>query len=145
MHAWLLTCMPGWLHDVHVSVMTCTSNIWLGNCFGLAHTRLWNLHSRTCVLVLAGEGGHQNEVLTLDWHPWDSMRLLSAGMDSMVKVWDVSGGYCNGEALLQMCAPFVPNFVSHTHVHMRVCSGCLQAAHTGGTSCACSHNGSTPD
>lgn len=50
---------------MHASVMTCMLNIWLG----LAHPRLWNLHSRVCVLVVAGEGGHQNEVLTLDWHP----------------------------------------------------------------------------
>ncbi|GFR44999.1 hypothetical protein Agub_g6309, partial [Astrephomene gubernaculifera] len=32
--------------------------------------RLWNYRSRTCVAVFAGEGGHKNKVLTLDFHPW---------------------------------------------------------------------------
>lgn len=27
--------------------------------------RLWNLRSRTCVLIMSGDGGHKNEVLSL--------------------------------------------------------------------------------
>ncbi|GLC45623.1 hypothetical protein PLESTB_001786700 [Pleodorina starrii] len=51
--------------------------------------RLWNIKSRTCVAIFAGEGGHRNKVLTLDFHPWDGHRFLSAGMDNSVKIWSL--------------------------------------------------------
>lgn len=54
--------------------------------------RLWNLGTRVCVLVMAGEGGHHNDVLSVDWKPsGDSsgMVLVSAGMDSYIKIWDL--------------------------------------------------------
>ncbi|KAG2484331.1 hypothetical protein HYH03_016873 [Edaphochlamys debaryana] len=52
--------------------------------------RLWNLRSRTCVAIFAGEGGHRNKVLSLDFHPWDGHRFLSSGMDNAVKVWSLA-------------------------------------------------------
>ncbi|KAG1661560.1 hypothetical protein FOA52_009559, partial [Chlamydomonas sp. UWO 241] len=52
--------------------------------------RLWNLKTRTCVLIMSGDGGHTNEVLTLDFHPWDQRRFVSAGMDNTVKVWSLA-------------------------------------------------------
>mmetsp|Transcript_6106 Transcript_6106/g.13268 ORF Transcript_6106/g.13268 Transcript_6106/m.13268 type:complete len:385 (+) Transcript_6106:260-1414(+) len=51
--------------------------------------RLWNVRSKSCVLVIYGEGGHRNEVLSLDFHPWDGHRFLSCGMDNMVKIWSL--------------------------------------------------------
>eukprot|EP00887_Chlorella_sp_A99_P005611 scaffold1.g5611.t1 len=50
--------------------------------------RLWNLGTRVCVLVMAGEGGHHNDVLSVDWKPsgdGSGMVLVSAGMDSYIK------------------------------------------------------------
>ncbi|EFJ49895.1 polycomb group protein, partial [Volvox carteri f. nagariensis] len=52
--------------------------------------RLWNIRSRTCVAIFAGEGGHRNKVLSLDFHPWDGERFLSAGMDNAVKIWSLA-------------------------------------------------------
>ncbi|KAG2441491.1 hypothetical protein HXX76_003113 [Chlamydomonas incerta] len=51
--------------------------------------RLWNLRSRTCVAIFAGEGGHRNKVLSLDFHPWDGHRFLSSGMDNAIKIWSL--------------------------------------------------------
>ena len=43
------------------------------------------------MLVISGEGGHSNEVLSLGAHPWNQHRFLSGGMDSMVKIWSLEG------------------------------------------------------
>mmetsp|Transcript_22811 Transcript_22811/g.64115 ORF Transcript_22811/g.64115 Transcript_22811/m.64115 type:complete len:369 (-) Transcript_22811:372-1478(-) len=50
--------------------------------------RVWNLRSKTCVLVMAGDEGHSNEVLGIDWHPQGNI-LYSCGMDKYVKAWDL--------------------------------------------------------
>ncbi|KAI3433388.1 hypothetical protein D9Q98_003204 [Chlorella vulgaris] len=52
--------------------------------------RLWNIHTRCCVLLFQGDGGHHNEVLTLSWRPGPDSMLLSAGMDNLIKVWSLA-------------------------------------------------------
>lgn len=54
--------------------------------------RLWNLRSRTCVLVFEGDGGHRSEVLSADWRlgSTDDLTLVSGGMDNRVKIWDLA-------------------------------------------------------
>ncbi|KAL4524792.1 hypothetical protein Ndes2526A_g06899 [Nannochloris sp. 'desiccata'] len=65
--------------------------------------RLWNLHSRTCILVFEGDGGHRSEVLCADWRlgtksnastatgtPHDDLMLVSGGMDNRVKIWNLT-------------------------------------------------------
>ena len=52
--------------------------------------RLWNLHSGCCVAILAGEGGHKDEVLSVDFAP-DGNRIVSAGTDHQIMIWDISG------------------------------------------------------
>eukprot|EP00873_Tetraselmis_striata_P023352 jgi/Tetstr1/443616/TSEL_031615.t1 len=49
--------------------------------------RLWNLKTKTCVLVFHGDGGHRNEVLSIDFHPLRPGLFASCGMDNTVKVW----------------------------------------------------------
>lgn len=49
--------------------------------------RLWNLKTKTCVLVFHGDGGHRNEVLSMDFHPLRPGHFASCGMDSAVKIW----------------------------------------------------------
>ncbi|OIW03160.1 hypothetical protein TanjilG_11797 [Lupinus angustifolius] len=51
--------------------------------------RIWNVHTGVCILILAGAGGHRNEVLSVDFHPSDVYRLASCGMDSTVKIWSM--------------------------------------------------------
>lgn len=51
--------------------------------------RLWNLKTRVCILILSGEEGHRNEVLTVDFHPSDENRFVSAGMDNTIKIWSI--------------------------------------------------------
>lgn len=57
------------------------------------HTvRLWNLVNARPVLICHGDGGHLNEVLSLDWKLVGSRySLLSAGMDSCIKIWCARG------------------------------------------------------
>lgn len=50
--------------------------------------RVWNLKTRTAVLVLGGSGGHCNEVLCLDFHPQGKW-LVTCGMDRSAKIWDL--------------------------------------------------------
>jgi polycomb protein EED len=65
--------------------------------------RLWNLHSRTCILVFQGDGGHRSEVLCADWRLGtysnastgaslddDDLMFVSGGMDNRVKIWDLT-------------------------------------------------------
>ncbi len=68
--------------------------------------RLWNLQSRTCILVFEGDGGHRSEVLCADWRLGTSntpgntnnntaernadLMLVSGGMDNRIKIWDLS-------------------------------------------------------
>ncbi len=65
--------------------------------------RLWNLHSRTCILVFEGDGGHRSEVLCADWRLGstnnndsnhtstnDDLMLVSGGMDNRIKIWDLT-------------------------------------------------------
>jgi polycomb protein EED len=67
--------------------------------------RLWNLQSRTCVLVFEGDGGHRSEVLCADWRLGtrnnisnngknytysDDLMLVSGGMDNRIKIWDLT-------------------------------------------------------
>eukprot|EP00656_Telonema_subtile_P041570 TRINITY_DN46781_c0_g1_i1.p1 TRINITY_DN46781_c0_g1~~TRINITY_DN46781_c0_g1_i1.p1 ORF type:complete len:297 (-),score=43.84 TRINITY_DN46781_c0_g1_i1:30-920(-) len=50
--------------------------------------RMWSTFSGACVAVFAGGQGHTSEVLAIDMH-MDGKRLVSAGMDNTVRVWDV--------------------------------------------------------
>ncbi|GAX80271.1 hypothetical protein CEUSTIGMA_g7709.t1 [Chlamydomonas eustigma] len=51
--------------------------------------RLWNIKTKTCVLIMSGVNGHKNEVLSLDFHMWDGHRFLSSGMDNTVMIWSL--------------------------------------------------------
>mmetsp|Transcript_27517 Transcript_27517/g.65182 ORF Transcript_27517/g.65182 Transcript_27517/m.65182 type:complete len:392 (-) Transcript_27517:292-1467(-) len=53
--------------------------------------RLWNLQSKTCLIVFHGDGGHRNEVLSIDFHPREPEIFASCGMDNMVKIWSYKG------------------------------------------------------
>ncbi|CAD7700744.1 unnamed protein product [Ostreobium quekettii] len=50
--------------------------------------RLWNIATKTCVLIVAGEGGHTAEVLAADCH-LNGEQFLSCGMDNCVKIWSL--------------------------------------------------------
>ena len=50
--------------------------------------RLWNLKTRTAVLIMGGSGGHCNEVLCLDFHPQGKW-LVTCGMDRSAKIWNL--------------------------------------------------------
>ncbi|KAI3860516.1 hypothetical protein MKX03_017898, partial [Papaver bracteatum] len=43
--------------------------------------RIWNVHTGVCILILAGTGGHRDEVLSVDFHSSDIYRIVSSGMD----------------------------------------------------------------
>ena len=78
--------------------------------------RLWNMRTKTCVLVATGDGGHTNEVLSVvrpfhmahshksylsgfphatvavqDFNPIDGNNFVSSGMDDTVKIWWLKG------------------------------------------------------
>ena len=50
--------------------------------------RVWNLRNNTCVLVLAGAGGHTGEITAVDYSHANGL-LLSCGLDNAVKVWSL--------------------------------------------------------
>ncbi|GMH38145.1 hypothetical protein BSKO_06029 [Bryopsis sp. KO-2023] len=50
--------------------------------------RLWNIRTKVCVVIVAGEGGHTAEVLAVDCH-LNGDRFLSCGMDNCVKIWSL--------------------------------------------------------
>ncbi|CAM6101382.1 unnamed protein product [Calypogeia fissa] len=51
--------------------------------------RLWNVTTNVCILVMAGAGGHRNEVLSVDFHPSDMHQIASCGMDNTIKLWNI--------------------------------------------------------
>ncbi|BBN04603.1 polycomb protein EED [Marchantia polymorpha subsp. ruderalis] len=51
--------------------------------------RLWNVTTNVCILILAGAGGHRNEVLSVDFHPSDVNQIASCGMDNTIKIWNI--------------------------------------------------------
>ncbi|CAL5223285.1 g5773 [Coccomyxa viridis] len=53
--------------------------------------RLWNIETNVCVLIIHGDGGHLNEVLSIDFHPFHGEQFLSSGMDNTVKIWSLTG------------------------------------------------------
>ena len=50
--------------------------------------RMWNLKTKTCVMVFAGAGGHTGEITAVDYNCHTGM-LVSGGLDNAVKIWDV--------------------------------------------------------
>ncbi|CAM9611059.1 unnamed protein product [Phaeothamnion confervicola] len=52
--------------------------------------RLWNVRTRTCVAIFAGDRGHRDEVLSIDVHMLGHW-LVSSGMDNTVKLWSLEG------------------------------------------------------
>ncbi|BDA48075.1 Polycomb group protein FIE1 [Coccomyxa sp. Obi] len=54
-----------------------------------ASLRLWNTQTKVCVLIVNGDGGHRNEVLSIDFHPVDGNQFVSCGMDNYVKIWSL--------------------------------------------------------
>ena len=50
--------------------------------------RLWNLKTRTCVAIFAGDQGHRDQVLSVDVHYLGSS-MVSASMDNTIKIWDL--------------------------------------------------------
>lgn len=51
--------------------------------------RLWNVNTGVCILIFAGAGGHRNEVLSVDFHPSDVLKIASCGMDNTIKIWSL--------------------------------------------------------
>jgi polycomb protein EED len=51
--------------------------------------RLWNADTGVCVLIFARAGGHRNEVLSVDFHNSDILRMASCGMDNTIKIWSL--------------------------------------------------------
>ncbi|KDD76710.1 hypothetical protein H632_c131p1 [Helicosporidium sp. ATCC 50920] len=74
--------------------------------------RIWNLKTGCCVMQLQGLAGHSNEVLSLDWRRMGrgghgkraDWTLVSAGMDSSVKTWDLEPHW----ELLEMSCHWTP-------------------------------------
>ena len=53
---------------------------------------IWNIKSQTQIAVLSSRGleGHNDQVLTVDFNE-DATRLLSAGMDHFIIIWELDG------------------------------------------------------
>ena len=51
--------------------------------------RLWNVQTCTCLAIFAGHEGHRDSVLSVAWHSQGD-RIVSAGMDTTVKLWNVN-------------------------------------------------------
>jgi polycomb protein EED len=50
--------------------------------------RLWNTKTLILVAILAGDGGHRGEVISVSYH-LDGNQLASSGMDNCVKIWSL--------------------------------------------------------
>ena len=60
--------------------------------------RLWNLKMGTPVAILTGQYGHREHVTSISWHA-SGNRIVSAGMDNTVKIWDAGEGTLVNKAI----------------------------------------------
>jgi WD40 repeat protein len=52
--------------------------------------RLWNVYTSCCIAIFAGDQGHRDQVLSIDFHMLGNC-FASSGMDNTVKVWSLEG------------------------------------------------------
>jgi len=54
--------------------------------------RLWNVQRGNNVAVFTGHDGHRRQVLSVAWH-FSGFKFASAGMDNVIKLWNLSDGH----------------------------------------------------
>ncbi len=94
-----LTGHGGAVNDLQMHPRACAL---LLSCSRDLSLRLWNIHSGVVALIVAGDGGHRNEVLSCGWHAGERCTFVSSAMDSVIKVWAPDDDmYLTVEAALQ--------------------------------------------
>jgi polycomb protein EED len=78
-------------NDAITDLQFCPTNEWLLlSSSNDESIRLWNVQTGTNIAVFAGHCGHRGHVLSISWH-CSGERFASAGMDNVVKLWNVTG------------------------------------------------------
>eukprot|EP01114_Cavostelium_apophysatum_P015118 TRINITY_DN4057_c0_g1_i1.p1 TRINITY_DN4057_c0_g1~~TRINITY_DN4057_c0_g1_i1.p1 ORF type:complete len:825 (+),score=125.09 TRINITY_DN4057_c0_g1_i1:215-2689(+) len=78
-------------HDYIRTVEFHRENPWILSASDDRTSRIWNWYSRTCIAVITIPFTHtQNFTMCASFHPRDDL-VLTASLDSVVRVWDISG------------------------------------------------------
>jgi polycomb protein EED len=86
--------------------------------------RLWNISKAVCIAIFAGNKGHRDNVLSIDFHPLGNC-FASAGMDTSIKIWNledpqiceaISNSYTKNIKEIQTLSMQIPIY-STTQIH----------------------------
>ena len=131
----VVTTLQGHGHDIY-DVKTSPTDEWIVASASRDHSiRLWDLQRQSVLRILAGHWGHEDSVISIDFHLSGS-RLVSGGYDRCIKIWEIPSKRPPADTVASECGlvledskpikpPFLMPIFSTDDLHF-LCVDCVQ-------------------